>query len=705
MDKYWASRAGEEFGQALADKLEDADPLKNLSGGRAAQIRRCYSFYYGVDEESGAHGTSQVLRGGEQGELAKVKINHSRALVNTLQNLITASKLVWSPKCVNIDADSIKQVRLAQQLLEYYFKEIGFLNKSNRCLEQALGPGAGEAFVLLDWDEAGGDDVLPDPDAGEQMAKTGDAVLHIVPTWDVFRDDYKHSWDDLDWVIVRRYLNKWDVAAQFSPEIPAFEGMPGYESEENRDLRERILAQPTLSPTGSSTFPATEDSDEIQVFYFFHKRTPAVPEGRDAIFLADGTLISDSPAKLDKWPLKRLAVAELFNTPYPYTPFLEILGIQEIMDSLESSISTNQTAFGTQYITAEKDSDISPEDLTSGLRMIYRNPGSPPPAALQLTQTPPEIFSHLEMLKKYQELIFGLNSVVRGEPQSGEQSGSALALLQSQALQQASTIQTNYLRFVEEIGDCLFEMLRKWLSGPKKLAIVGKGNAFLVNETEVSRDSFDRVKRVQVEVGNPMGQTTSGRAEIAKDLMQMGVLKSAEQYLEVLETGKLEPVTESLSNELLLIRSEGEQIRSGEMPPALILDDHMLHVREHRALLATPEARRDPKIVQACLGHIQQHEQLYFTAPPGLLIMSGQQPPPPGFGPDGRMMAPPPGAPPQGGTPPGGPPPSGASPKAPPSPAGNPDAGQAPPQGEMPEMPTNPATGQPGGGPLPVPGG
>lgn len=243
-DKYWASLSGEELGQELSTKLEDADPLKNLSGGRAAQIRKCYTFYYGIDEESGLHGSSQVLRGGEQGELAKVKINHARALVNTLQNLITASKLVWAPKCVNIDADSIKQVRLAQQLLEYYFKEIGFLSKSNRCLEQALGPGAGESFVLLDWDEAGGDDVLPDPDAGEAMAKTGDAVLHIVPTWDVFRDEYKKSWEDLDWVIVRRYLNKWDVAAQWAPEVPDFEGVPGYESEENEQLRQRILSQP-----------------------------------------------------------------------------------------------------------------------------------------------------------------------------------------------------------------------------------------------------------------------------------------------------------------------------------------------------------------------------------------------------------------------------------------------------------------------------
>ncbi len=686
-DQYWAALTGREFGSALSDKLEDADPLKSLSGGRASQIRRCFSYYYGIDAESGTHGTSQVLRGGEQGELAKVKINHSRALVNTLQNLITSAKLVWSPRCVNTDVDSIKQVRLAQQLLEYYFHEFGFLSLSNRALEQALGPGAGESFVLLEWDQAGGDDVLPDPDTN-QMAKTGDAKLHLVPTWDVFRDENKKSWNDLDWVIVRRYVNKWDVAAQYAPVMPPDEfGMPT-ESDDHKSLREAILGQPTLTPV-NGVYPAEKDSDEVEIFYFYHKRTPAVPQGKDALFLADGTLLSESPAKLDKWPLKRMAVGELYNTPFPYTPFLEILGIQELMDSLETSIASNQTAFGTQYIVAEKGSDIEPEDLSSGLRLIYTNPGSAPPAPLQLTKTAPEIFSHLEMLKGYQELIFGLNSVVRGEPQSGDQSGSALALLSSNAIQQASTIQTNYLKFVEEIGDCLFEMLRRFMSGPKKLAIVGKGNSFLVDETEVTPESFDRIQRVQVDVGNAMAQTASGRLQIAKDLMQLSQNRfTPEQYLEVLETGKLEPMTQSTSNQLLLIRSENEQIRGGMKPPALILDDHMLHVREHAAEAASPQARRDPRVMEALLGHIQEHEQLYFTAPPGLLIMSGQQPPPPGFGADGRPVPPP--AP--GPTPPGGESPPGGSQPVPPGIPGNPDAGAAP--TEMPRLPTNPATGE-----------
>lgn len=694
-EKYWATLQGEEFGSALSDRLEDADPLNKQGGGRAGVVRRCYQYYYGVDEDSGLHGSSQIIRGGEQGELAKVRVNHARSLVNTLQNLITSSKLVWSPRCVNVDANSIKQVRLAQQLLEYYFHEMGFLGLSNQALEQALGPGAGECFVLLDWNENSGDEVLPDPDRGMELAKTGDAELVLVPTWDVFRDDRKPSWSALDWVIVRRLINKWDVAARWAPEVPPDPANgPGLaqEADQNEKLRQRILEQPALHPIANQYPARRTDDEQLEVFYFFHKRTPAVPEGREALFLADGTLLTSGPAKLDSWPLKRLAVAELYNTPFPYTPFLEILGVQELLDSLETCVASNQTAFGTQYVVAVKDTDISPQDVTSGMRMLYVNSMQDAPQALQLTKTAPELFNHMDMLKKWQELLFGLNSVVRGEPQSGDQSGSALALLSTQALQQASTIQTAYLRFVEEIGDGLFEMLRKFLAGPKKLAIVGKGNAFLVTDTQVDPDALLRINRVQVDIGSPLSQTASGRLQMAQDLMQMQALKGSEQYLEVIETGKLEPMTQATSNQLLLIRSENEMLMNGQVPTALITDDHMLHMREHAASMASPQVRSDPAKVEAHLAHMMQHQNLYFTAPPGLLIMMGQTPPPPGMGPDGfplPMVPPPePSAPPQqeGVSAPGG------TPAAPPGVAGNPAAGNAP--VDMPRLPTNPQTGE-----------
>jgi hypothetical protein len=354
------------------------------------------------------------------------------------------------------------------------------------------------------------------------------------------------------------------------------------------------------------------------------------------------------------------------------------------MDSLQTSIASNQSTFATQCIVTQQGSEFSPEDIAGGLKVLYVPPGAEPPKALQLTSTPAEVFKHLDNLKRDQELIFGLNSVVRGTPQSGEQSGSALALLSSQALQQANVINANYTRFVESVGAGVLELVRNNLSVQRQVAVAGKGNSFLVNSTPYSGNSLDRVKRVQVEVGNPLSQNASGRLTIAKDLLQGQLVKTPEQYIQVLTSGKLEPLTRSVSDELLLIRGENEVMAVGDNPPVLYVDDHMLHVREHRSILANMEARKNAQIIEAVMTHIKEHEQVYYTTEPALLLLLGQRPPAAPPPPDLGGGGPPPGP---GGPPPSPPGPPGAASKMP----GNPAVGGAPPEARM---PTNPQTNE-----------
>jgi hypothetical protein len=78
----------------------------------------------------------------------------------------------------------------------------------------------------------------------------------------------------------------------------------------------------------------------------------------------------------------------------------------------------------------------------------------------------------------------------------------------------------------------------------------------------------------------------------------------------VLQTGTLEPEIEGLQAELLLIKQENETLAQGEPCTAIKLDNHALHISEHKAVLCNLDARQNPKILQATLDHITQHEQL-----------------------------------------------------------------------------------------------
>lgn len=675
--RYWAALSGEDFGNELADKV-DSYLSAPLISTRKALVWRAFAYFYSFDLSSGMHGSSSVIRGGEQGELAKVRVNHARALSKTQLNLVTNQRFTWDPKAINTDSESIKEVLRARQLLEFYWNELRVESKALQVAEHGLGPGAGEGFAHATWNPFAGDEFLPDPVTG-QISMSGDVDVAFVPTWDVIRDPTLRSWSDGTWVIVRRYFNKFDIAEQYAPEQAALV------EPKVRVLRDAILDQPRTKDFQDVSSRNWPDDNMLEVFYFYHKRTPALPKGRETIFLADGTLLSNpSPLRLSCWPLYRFAAGELTGTPFPYSPFLEILGIQELMDSLHTSVASNQTTFATQLVAIQRGSDISPNDVASGMQVIEVDDMQQAPRPVQLTQSPAEVFSYLESLQSQQELLVGLNNIVRGQASSGEQSGSSQALLAAQALQNASDIQLNWIKFLEELGNGVFEMLNTMLSAPRQIAIVGQANRSLVEPFEMERGGFKRIKRIQIQLSNVLMQSPAARQEAADKLVQMGLVKTLPQYQTLLDTGRLEPLTKAVSHELILIEDENEKLQAGEVPPVLATDDHMLHSREHKTLLDSTLARNDPELIQRVLTHISEHERLWFTTPPQLLMMTGQQPPP--------MMAPPM---------PGGPGPTDGSqnvepgvnaPAGPPMPQGNPQAGQ--PSG-MPQMPVNPQTGMP----------
>ena len=82
--QYWAALADpEEFGRKVLERVDKFADLRLVQGVNSKHAR-AYQYYFGMDP-SGVHATSQVLRGGEQGELAEIRVNHARPLVNTLQ--------------------------------------------------------------------------------------------------------------------------------------------------------------------------------------------------------------------------------------------------------------------------------------------------------------------------------------------------------------------------------------------------------------------------------------------------------------------------------------------------------------------------------------------------------------------------------------------------------------------------------------------
>lgn len=664
---YFALAQPNEIARKIWEKVEDDRAPASIQTKLYGLLSKAAIYYFGRDL-SGAS-TSGIARGGDQGELALIRINHSRSLVNTLQNLILASKIVWQPVGTNGDYKSDAQVIIAAAVLEYYWRDRQIAKFFSRCLEEAIV--FGESFVYRPWDPNKGE-TIPMPQVDEEgnvtgVQKSGDFDFKNLSTWDVIRDPYKRSYDELDWVIVHTRENRYNLAALT----------------QDPKLRQEILNAPVDNVQRGDYTVQRQDlpTDDISVFKLYHKRTPVVPDGREVVCIGPDAVLSDTKLTYTEIPLDRIYNADLFGTPYSYASFFEILGIQEVVDSLNTCIVTNQTTFGTQMIACPDGTVVSPESF-GGMKLLKYPNGSGLPSALQLTKSPQEVFPYLATLVSSMEQLMGLNSVARGEPQSGDQSGAALALLEAKAKQQSSVLEGAYLRAAQTCGMGVIDTLRLKCPYPRIVSIAGVANKYLVRSETFDKDSFDHIERVQVDIGNPLSQTPAGRQELVNMYLQLlGPKMTGEQMEQVLTTGRLEPLTQSLQRELMLIKSENEAISRGEPATAMADDDHVLHMREHRGEMANPEVRSNPQALGVYTQHMQEHWQLYNTVDPARLMLFGQQPPP--------QMGPPPGAPMPN---PSGPPPGkpGPLPGPPPPPSVAPNASPEP---DLPSLPKNPSTG------------
>lgn len=611
------------------------------------KIHKAWAFYHGNFYQGSSHETSFT---GEVDELVQLPVNHYRNIAQHIFNMITANRPVMESRAINTDYKSLAQTYLANGVCEYYMREKNLESCIKNAVEYAVVMGSG--FIKLAWNATAGELYDFDEESGE-FNYEGDLEFSNLSPLDVVVDGTKDSWDN-DWVVVRTYKNRYDLMAKYPEHANAIKGLPS-----KNDLTNQRLG-------GWSN----DETDDIPMYEFFHRRTEALPDGRYMLFLDDAIDLLDAKLPYRVIPIFRIAPGNILGTPYGYTPMFDIYPLQEMANSLYSAIATNQTAFAVQSLWVPDGSNIAVNSLGEGMQIIT---GAAKPEPLQLTSTPAEAFKFLEMLVQSMETISGVNSVTRGNPEASLKSGTALALVQSMSLQFMSNLQQSYVKLVEDVGTSLIQILKDFAQTPRIIALVGKNKRPLLKE--FTGEKISSINRVVVDVGNPLSRTIAGRVQMAEQMLQMKLLKSPEQYFQVIETGRLDTAFEGEMMELLLIKSENEQMLDGEPPIVSPLDSHSLHIKEHKSVLADPDLRRDPVLVKVALDHIESHLNMLRTTDPALLQIVGQQQLPPleqavgdpnapgGFDPNQGFGEQ--GAPPMEAQPQGGPAPQGQAPSAP----------------------------------------
>lgn len=614
---YWANT---QDAQELADKLKeriDKHYQVFATSTYASVLLKSWSYYHGQFFGPG-DGWGGVKLFGKAGQIVGATIGHFRNFIQHSLNLATQTRPNLKTRSKTTEHDALEKAKLGDSVVDHYLREEKGEEYLLRAVEHALVLLQGFVFTPWNWDlgpVVGGDPETLTQIRGGDFDPSNPTIFDIV--WDLGLRD----WERRQWVCVRTWENKYDLAARVEdPDASQAILDLGYERDAEPMSQERLRH-------GILSGLTEENTDLVPVWHFIHVDSDACPGGRYFRMAGDSIPLMEPKANpYDEGkgiPLVRVTAGEVIFTCLGYGFSADLLGVQELLNQEVSTVATNHKATGFACVAVPHGWELEESHTDMGVwvarqKAAQATPGMP--QGVQLTPTQKEFYDFYKLLVQAGEYLSGINSVARGQPEANLKSGEALKVMDSKAVQFSNRLTSSYLKAIEEWGTHILRHLRDATRGQpaRVIAIVGKDQWTKLDEFQ-AEDLFG-VDRIEAELANPLARTVSGRIAIAKELRDMGHLRTPEEYLTVLQTGQLRKAIEADDAELSKIHEENELLREGQpVDFDQALDYHALHAREHQVVLTAAASVRDLKLYMHVKAHLMQH--LMALVDPGVQIM------------------------------------------------------------------------------------
>ena len=633
--KYWAllPTADEAGGPTLLPELEKRrqrflDLMDDC--GLWGRVRRSLGLYHGIPDQDPQTLQPSLRVSGDEGEDLDASFNLFRSNLSLLKTYITGQKPEFDALATDESTESINATKKANQVLDAHLADStsGLESALSQSVEGALVTTAGYLWVL--WDYALGDIVTRDPEAGTVYRKG--ALRFINPAFtDVVSDPSVRDPKQGRWLGARRQENKWDMAAMY----PA--------------VAEKIL-EACKDKTKYSEFDLSLDTarhdtdDTLWVHTFFLKPSPAAPNGRQVTYIKPDVILED----LDElpgghFPVHRLVPGQFLFTPFGFTPAFSCEAPQLLLDSVISTIASNQDALGSTKIQKKPGEPLGRAQLERGITVLECESEIKP---LQLCNTPAEVFKAVELYMGFLERFSGVNATAAGQPEASLESGSALAFTAQRVQQAASDLVANYDLFIADVGTSVIRAYA--IAGGQHSVGSGKyATTFTTGHQEPGPpdpatgmptvkevpSDFAGIDRVGIVRGNPLLRDLPGRIQVGTALRQSGDI-DGDEFLTLAQTGSIDKLIQRRDNQLDLIHAENDALLAGNLDHvALETDDHILHIRLHSAVLSNLKVRNDPNARKTVLAALLEHMdkmQDPFTQALMPLLYAGPMGAPPG---------------------------------------------------------------------------
>lgn len=621
-EKYWAKKPKDKVVSELVSRANEYYVFLDTVGRRGV-MRRSWIFYNMAVVIAAA-----ITSSGAKGQYAMQYVNEYRSLLTKWFQLVIATKPSWSPKAMTNDSKALAEVILAKNALDSIKKEFGLDSKVYRAVEQA-GTVA-EGWITVAWNTKAGrkidptnpEDIQTYLDMAQRSKFTpeqilakkdlyaGDFEFYACSGIDVIRDPNAQNIDESNWIIVRDYPNKFDLAAKYTEQADKIIAM--------QDMSQSVPYQQFRN-----YFRTPYKTDRVVRYRFLHKATPAMPNGREIYYLDSNIILEDTPLGYSEIPAYRIVPGETEGTSVGYTPAFDCLSSQDALNKLLSQVMTMFKNYGLLNIAVPVGTRINESKIPEGMNM-FETVGTTEFQVLNFLEIKPEFFNLINYYLQRMLNQLGL------EPTEGSGSAQALQLSQSQKYSQG--FQASYETAFENLGSMILEIFTEYGDVPRKIQYTGEDNVAYLRE--ISKKSFTKIHSVEADISDGMENTAQGRFQMADLYVRAGNADNQELF-EILATGKLGPGFEVGTSQQITIAAENEALMKGEEVSVVPTDDNFEHLRLHGKswadALSTPEARaaslvpgsEEEKRSNAYDAHCKKH----------IAALSGGQPQQPGANP------------------------------------------------------------------------
>lgn len=626
---YFAALPTNLIGDAIFERIEEWGAY---SQGMAhfARIQKAYMMYYGFTQ--GAN-TSAITQGGPQGQYSLAFINEYRNTIKHVVNMITSEKIAYDCKGQNTNVKVTESCEIGNIVLEDSEAKLNIDAKLKAALE--YGAALSEGYIGAEWDRSKGRPYITD--ANGNVIFEGDVAIDVFPPWDVVRDWWSKD-EDSNWYIVFRTKNKYDLAAKH-PELA--EQIISCTSEDIWKFRQYYFNANLVG----------DMCDDIVEVTLYHKKTPAVPRGRTVRLVRSDVILSDGPLEYDDIPLARMVPDKIIETPLGYTFAFDLLGVQDLTNLSDSITATIFKTFGVGLVKLPIGHNADYQQISEGLAALVVNESNGKMEAMNLAKLPDGLSQFREFLSSRQDIISGINSVIRGQPDSNIKAGNFAALIASQAYQFMNTLQNSYYLAAKKVGQLVIDSYKKFAKNERIVETAGSAKEYAVKS--FTADKLQDIRSVSVDVSSASTRSPAARMNMADVLTGKGAINSVDQYVEILKTGNLDHATERKETENDGINRENEMLRRGQNPPVMPTDNPFKHVQRHLMICDDPEIRaKHPEVIKAVTDHILTHTDMWqnvtmgnisllqlMNVAPAQMPQMGMPPPAPNAAPNAQSGA------------------------------------------------------------------